>query len=38
MKNLEIGVKQIGTMIDYWKNHVESADQYAEESFGGLAN
>ena len=38
MKNLEIGVKQIGNMIEYWKNHSESADQYAEESFGGLAN
>lgn len=32
MENLEKGVKQIGTMIEYWKNHKESPAMYAEES------
>lgn len=34
MPNLEKGVQQIGVMIDYWKSHQESAEQYAHDSFG----
>eukprot|EP01083_Nonionella_stella_P108531 315786_1 len=34
MENLEKGVKSMGKMIEYWKSNPESADMYAENSFG----
>lgn len=34
MKNLELGVKQIGKIIEYWKAHEESPDMYAKGNFG----
>lgn len=32
MRNLEIGVKQIGKMIEYWKGHQETAEMYGQDS------
>jgi len=31
MENLEKGMKQLGEMIEYWKKHEESPDEYARE-------
>ena len=33
MDNLSKGMKQIRTMIEYWKQHPESPEMYAETSF-----
>ena len=32
MENLEKGLRSIKTLIEYWKNHQESPEVYAQES------
>jgi len=34
MQNLVLGMERIGDMISEWKEHPESCDMYAQESFG----
>lgn len=33
MRNLTLGVEQMGKMISYWRHHQMSAEQYGRESF-----